>query len=114
MRQVVKMKLVDYVALDIKAPAAKYLEITGLPIDAVLETVHYLKSQKHVPYLLRTTLTPRLNLDDLLEIGKNIVNGAECWQIQQCRLRGAYPDAEIIKMASSVKSFALHVVVRGV
>jgi len=47
-RQVVNQGLVDYVALDIKAPAAKYQEITGMPIQKVLETAQFLREQKRV------------------------------------------------------------------
>lgn len=112
-RQVVEAGLVDYVALDVKAPASKHQNITGVPIDNVLVTVKYLKSQKRVPYMLRTTLTPRLTAADLLEIGQTIVNGAECWQIQQCRIAGAYSGAEIQKMVDQVKRYTQYVVVKG-
>lgn len=113
-KQVVDLKLVDYVALDVKAPAAKHISITGLPISAVLNTVRYLKTQNSVPYMLRTTLSPRLNQQDLIEIGKKIVNGAPFWQIQQCRIQGAYSGVEIQKMTTCLKKYALDVVVVGV
>lgn len=112
-RQVVEAGLVDYVALDVKAPVEKHVAITGVPIDKVLVTVNYLKSQKRVPYMLRTTLTPRLTSDDLVEIGQKIVYGAKDWQIQQCRVKGAYSSAEMRKMVELVKGCAQHVVVTG-
>ncbi len=113
-REVVTAGLVDYVALDIKAPASKHKAITGMPIDAVLETAQFLKQQKQVPYMFRTTLSPRLDASDLLEIGQTIVNGAPIWQIQQCRIKGAYSASEIQKMVAAVKGCALNVVVKGV
>ena len=113
-RQVVTMGLVDYVALDIKATRAKHVAITGVPIDQVLQTAEFLKSQHCVSYMFRTTVSPRLTASDLIEMGKTIVNGATIWQIQQCRTVGAYSDAEIQKIAHLVKPYALYVVVSGV
>lgn len=113
-REVVEAGLVDYVALDLKAPARKHRDITGQPIDAVLATAEYLKQQKRVPYMFRTTVSPRLDMSDLIEMGEKIVNGAPIWQIQQCRTKGAYPDAEIQKMADAVKPYALHIVIKGI
>ncbi|MBO4823498.1 MAG: anaerobic ribonucleoside-triphosphate reductase activating protein [Clostridia bacterium] len=112
-RQVIEAGLVDYVALDVKAPPRKHLAITGMSMEPVLATVKYLKSQKRVPYMLRTTLTPRLTTSDLLEMGHSIIKGASCWQIQQCRTIGAYSDAEIRAMVVTVKNCAPHVVVKG-
>ena len=113
-RKVVELGLVDYVALDLKAPAHKHVAITGMPIDAVLETAQYLKRQKQVQYMFRTTLSPRLDVNDLLEIGQKIVNGATTWQLQQCRIAGAYSAAEVQKMAATVGKCALHVVTKGI
>lgn len=113
-REVVGAGLVDYVALDLKAPASKHEAITGMPIDKVLETAQYLKQQKRVPYMFRTTLSPRLGVNDLREVGQTIVNGAPLWQIQQCRIQGAYSASEIQKMAAAVKNYALDVVVKGI
>ncbi len=113
-RQVVERKLVDYVALDVKASPVKHVAITGVSIQNVLETAEYLKAQKQVPYVFRTTVSPLLNEQDLRIMGQKIVNGAVCWQIQQCRIKNAYSNAKIQKMVESVKSYALHVVVKGI
>lgn len=112
--QIVKMKLVDYVALDIKAPVDKHVTITGFPINNVLITAQFLKTQNQVKYMFRTTLTPRLTLNDLIEMGEKIICGATCWQIQQCRIPGAYSVSEIQKMVDQLKRYALYVVVKGI
>ena len=112
-RQVVSLGLVDYVALDLKAPASKYVVITGMPIDNVLVTARFLKAQKRVPYMFRTTLSPYLDENDLQEIGQTIVNGALYWQIQQCRIKGAYSVEKVQKMVDVVKCYARYVVVKG-
>ena len=112
-RRLVRAGLVDFVALDVKAPAAKHLAITGQPLDPVLVTARWLKSQTAVPYLFRTTLTPRLTVDDMVTIGKEIINGATIWQIQQCRIDGAYSGEKVQKIALMMKKYAQDIVVRG-
>ena len=55
-RQVVEQNLVDYVALDIKAPSLKHVAITGVPMQNVLQTAQYLKpSPAANPHLGQTT-----------------------------------------------------------
>lgn len=111
-QQVVNFGLVDYVALDVKAPAEKYPLVTGVSITNVLVAVQYLKQQNHVEYMLRTTVSPYLNIKDLQEIGEKIVNGALLWQIQQCRCAGACSYAELQKTATLLKNYALYIVVK--
>ncbi len=113
-RKVVEMGLVDFIALDIKAPPEKHVAITGVPIDPILQTAQFLKAQNRVKYLLRTTVSPQLTKNDMKNIGQYIVNGAIEWQIQQCRIEGAYSVDEIQKMVVFLKQYALYVVARGV
>lgn len=112
-RSLVAAKLVDYVALDIKATPAKHLAITGAPMTPVLQTAKYLRAQNQIPYMFRTTLSPQLTAEDLVEIGQTIIDGAPVWQIQQCRVSGAYSAEIVQKMANAVKKYAQHVVVKG-
>lgn len=112
LQQAVNLGLVDYVALDVKAPAKKYPLVTGVSITNVLVAVQYLKQQNHVEYMLRTTVSPYLSIKDLQEIGEKIVNGASLWQIQQCRCAGACSYVELQKTATLLKNYALHIVVK--
>ena len=114
LKKVVELGLVDYVALDIKAPQEKYVAMTGMPIDEVLVSLSYLKQQKRIPYMLRTTLSPRLSLDDMVAMGKKLINGATIWQIQQCRVAGAYSATEVRKIVSKLQQYAVHLVVKGI
>ena len=111
-KKIVNLGLVDYIALDIKAPPLKHVEITGLPIDAVLETANFLKRQKQIPYQFRTTLSPFLCLNDLIIMAEKII-GSVSWQIQQCRCSHAYSPEEIKKMVSVLKRYNPHIVVKG-
>jgi len=75
--------LVDYVALDVKAPFPRYPELTGVPgdvSDRVRESVCLL-SQSGVDYELRTTAVPGLTGDDLREIARAI-HGAKRYVLQ--------------------------------
>lgn len=112
-QKLVTAGLVDLVALDIKAPPHKHQAITGLPMDQVLQTAAYLKGQSRVDYLLRTTVTPKLTLNDLCQMGETIIRPAPVWQIQQCRVAGAYSPVKIQKMADFLKKYAQHIVVVG-
>lgn len=113
LRTVIEDGLVDYVALDVKATPAKHVTITGQPMDAVLQSIAYLKTQTRVPYMFRTTVSPLLTAEDLVEIGQNLVNGAPVWQIQQCRTENAYSAAKIREMVDLVKKHVQHIVVAG-
>ena len=113
-RQVVESGLVDYVALDVKATPEKYQLVTGVTIDVILESVAYLKKQNLVPYQFRTTLSPYLNQQDLIQMGKTIISGAKIWQIQQCRCLNAYSREKVLKMTTKLRKYASYVVVKGV
>ena len=79
----VEKGLVDYVAMDIKAPLDKYPDIVGTSVDVaeIQKSIDFLKSGK-VDYMFRTTLVPVLTERDVLNIGK-LINGAEVLQLQQ-------------------------------
>ena len=113
-RRVVEMKLVDYIALDVKAPPEKYVLVTGVPINKMVETLRYLQTQKRVPYMLRTTLSPRLDENDLKEMALNLIKGTDFWQIQQCRIEGAYPLDKIKNLVGILKMYVPYIVVKGI
>lgn len=112
-RKAIELGLVDYVALDVKAPPNKYKEITGMSAGEVFKTAQYLQRQNSVPYLFRTTLSPLLSQNDLLEIAKVFVIDGTLWQIQPCRCIGAYTTAEMLKIVKNLKMHYPNVVVRN-
>ncbi len=111
-QKIIEQGLVDYVALDVKATIKKHQLVTGLAIDSVLQTIQYLKQQKQVQFMLRTTVSPYLNEEDLVEIGEKIVESVLVWQIQQCRCPGAYSDEKIQKMSKVLEKYCQHLVVK--
>lgn len=71
--QILKEGIVDYFAIDYKAPAARYKEICGESSDAdtVLETIKLL-DDNNVGYEVRTTVVPQFNEQDLITMAKEL------------------------------------------
>ncbi len=79
--------LIDYVAMDIKAPLEKYALLTGLPqIDpARIESSIALIQKSKVAYEFRTTVVPGiLDREDIAAIARWI-EGADLYSLQQFR-----------------------------
>jgi len=88
-------KLIDYIAMDLKAPFEKYEETVGVKVD-------YKKLQKSVkiimnsglPYEFRTTVVPGLlEKDDFAAMGEAI-KGAKKWYLQFFKSDTDLVDAE--------------------
>ena len=80
----VDQRLVNYVAMDVKAPKDKYVVAAGLSVDLekVNESVEFLKEGK-VNYEFRTTFVPCLiGKEDVIKIGLWL-EGADKFFIQQ-------------------------------
>ena len=77
--------LVDYVAMDIKAPRAKYHRVTGVPmhLDLIDASIHLLRASS-IDYEFRTTAIPQLTHDDIVSIAE-WVQGARRLTLQQYR-----------------------------
>lgn len=80
-KKVIDDKLVDYIAMDIKAPISKYAKVCGkekIDEDKIKESVEILKEKyknKEVDLEFRTTIVRELlNKPDFVEIGKWIGN----------------------------------------
>lgn len=83
LKKAIDNKLVDYVAMDIKAPLDKYKNITKTDNDmeSVENSIDLLLENK-VDYEFRTTFSPDLSLEDIEEICKRI-KGAKTYSIQK-------------------------------
>jgi pyruvate formate lyase activating enzyme len=83
LEKLLEKKLIDYIAMDLKAPAEKYDEITGIKgnFNNIQKSVKLIM-QSGLPYEFRTTVVPNLlNKDDINEMGK-IIKGARAWYLQ--------------------------------
>ncbi|MBC7349995.1 MAG: anaerobic ribonucleoside-triphosphate reductase activating protein [Candidatus Aminicenantes bacterium] len=121
----IKQGLVDWVAMDIKGPLARYQEIVRTEVD--LEKIN--RSQEIIrhsdlPYIFRTTVVPGLHTEnDLLEIAAWL-QGARCFQLQQFvpqntvdpefLKREAYPAEVLRRWAEKLRPYFDEVLVEGV
>lgn len=71
--EILDRKLVDYFAVDYKAPAEHYPKICGQGTDAgkVIRTIQLL-SESDVPYEVRTTVIPQLGSKELIMMAKEL------------------------------------------
>ena len=93
LRDLIDEKLVDYVAMDIKAPLEKYELLTGVPVEVnkIKRTINLIM-QKAPDYEFRTTLVPGLlTLDDI----RKIVNMPEEELVKEAKELGA--PAELVQ-----------------
>ena len=88
LNDLIKLGLVDYVAMDIKAPLEpeRYKELTGVEDGAVFDRVQKsvgIIRDSPIEYEFRTTLVPELlTPDDIIKIANNL-KGAKKYAIQQ-------------------------------
>lgn len=112
-------RLVDYVAMDIKAPLSTYHEIVGRPVDieSIQKSIDILRVG-HVAYEFRTTVIKSLLAQEDLESILKTIKGASTYYLQkfiptkilnpQFKKKVTYTDEEFLefkKMAERHVSF---------
>jgi pyruvate formate lyase activating enzyme len=78
------LKLIDYIAMDLKAPESKYRLVTGVTVDfqKIEESVKIIR-QSGLPYEFRTTILPvLLSKNDVYDMGE-LIRGADKWYLQK-------------------------------
>jgi len=83
LKKLITAGLVDYIAMDLKAPAHKYEAVVSTTIDfnKILESVKIIMSSG-LPYEFRTTVVPGLiTSEDIIEMAE-IIKGADKWYLQ--------------------------------
>lgn len=83
--QLIAEGMLDYIAMDIKAPFKKYSLITQTQddMDAIRRSAALIMNSG-LPYEFRTTFPPSLSVEDIAEIAMQI-KGAEKYCVQQYR-----------------------------
>lgn len=77
-------KLLDFIAMDIKAPLEKYKSIVKVPVnaDSIKESIKLVLKEK-IPYEFRTTIVEsQLEEKDILQIAK-LISGANSYVLQK-------------------------------
>ena len=82
-KKLISERLIDYIAMDVKAPLKKYKEIVNVEvdIDKIKESIDVIMNSG-IEYEFRTTCYPLLTKDDFIKIFK-LIKGAKKYGIQQ-------------------------------
>ena len=83
LKNLLSKNLLDYIAMDIKAPFEKYPNITRrfLDIEKIKKSIEIIMTSG-IDYEFRTTFSPDLTVEDIEEICKRI-KGAKAYSIQK-------------------------------
>ena len=116
--------LLDYIAMDIKAPLEKYEKVVRVKVNEenIKRSINLIK-ESGINYEFRTTVVPELlNKDDILAIGRWL-QGAKRFYIQQFRgiktldkifiSKKPYSEEELEEFRHILKPFVEHCRVRG-
>lgn len=121
----IREKLVDYLAMDIKASPKKYDLVTGVQqnLEKIKESIKIIKNSG-LPYEFRTTIVPELaTIKDISEMGE-LIKGADKWYLQKFKSDttlvnrdfenfNPYKDEEMNAMCEIAKKYVKICSVRG-
>lgn len=122
-QDLIERNLIDYVAMDIKAPISKYGKVCGVSVDMdkIKQSVELLKSGR-VEYEFRTTIVQEFHQkEDILEIGKWLL-GAKYYYLQSyqdtekniCRGFSTMDKEMLFELKKALQKYVENVKVRGV
>ena len=110
--------LIDYIAMDIKAPAERYDEITRstVDMDAIRRSITLIRNSG-VPHEFRMTFAPQLTREDALETAR-MVKGCDRFYLQQYRPRNeldplAHAPADVLRTGEAIAREIGNCTVRG-
>ncbi len=126
LRELLEKKLVDYVAMDVKAPKSNYRTLAGVEVDLskIEESISLIKRQAPT-YEFKTTFVPDLlKKEDVVEIGQWL-DGAKNYYLQQFKINPPimsskletvtpYTKGYLLETLEAVKPYFVHCGVRGV
>lgn len=97
LRALIEENMLDYIAMDVKAPLEKYFETAGAPVDinAISSSIEIMINGP-VPYEFRTTFAPMLEAEDIINIGR-LIKGAKSYFLQQYKLVPGEAPAHSVK-----------------
>src|SRR3989338_2426862 len=97
LKQVLSLRLVNYVAMDVKASLIRYDEVTNVPVstEKIKESIRLIL-EAGIPHEFRTTVVKAFHsAGDLLEI-RSLVEGARQYNLQRARIDGKILDKSLL------------------
>jgi len=128
LKLVIEEKLIDFVAMDIKAPPNKYDETCSAKIDIknIEKSINIIKNS-NIDYEFRTTYAPSLKEADIIKLAKWLAKSGEVkkYALQQYRnpnvqlidnrlLIPAHPKEYLLETLDKVKEIIPNSIVRGI
>lgn len=126
LNELLDQQLVDYVAMDVKAPQKKYQQLTDVKIDVskIEATIDIIRA-KAPAYEFKTTFVPGLLWDkNIIEIA-HWLNGADSYFLQQFKIKTPlvsstlesslpYPREYLLETLKQIQPFFKRCAVRGI
>ncbi|MBM7557303.1 anaerobic ribonucleoside-triphosphate reductase activating protein [Halanaerobacter jeridensis] len=122
--QLINEDLLDYIAMDVKAPLEKEKAILGKTgfKESIVESIQLIKNS-NIDYEFRTTVVPTLHDKEKMgEIGK-LIQGSKCHYIQNFRPKNTldpelskvkeFPPSKLEKFKNILKKYVEHVTIRN-
>ena len=110
--------LLDYIAMDVKAPSEKYDDIanSNVDMDSIRRSITVIRNSG-IPHEFRMTYAPQLTQEDALAAAR-MVNGCDRFYLQQYRPRNeqdplAHAPAEVLKTGEAIAREIGNCTVRG-
>ena len=96
LKNLLDQKLIDYIAMDLKAPYDKYEKVVGIKVNCQeLEKSVKIIIESGLPHEFRTTVVPGLHeLSDFSKMGE-IIAGADAWYLQKFKSDTELVDREL-------------------
>lgn len=125
LKELIDKKLVDYIAMDVKAPKKKYSKLSGKKVDVkkIQKSIDIIRNSG-LDYEFKTTFVPDLlSKKDIKEIGKWL-DGSEKYFLQQFKnntttlssdiqTKKSYSEEELLDALEEVKPFFKYCDIRG-
>jgi len=98
LKEILRLNLADYIAMDIKAPLEKYSQLTSLEncAERVKESIQIILGSQR-PYEFRTTLAPPIVLAEDLPKIVSLIEGAKKYRLQRFILRDNILNKELFE-----------------
>jgi len=95
LKNILAENLVDYLAMDIKAPLEKYPLVVGVQVDSekIKESISLIMNSG-VPYEFRSTIVPGLLIKDDIAVMGELIKGADKWYLQKFKSNTELVDNE--------------------